>query len=802
MNKMLLCILFTGIIIISVLINFSNIYAAVDDDVLQPINDGKQHQALQWTVQGINSTSPKQAFVIAWSLRFETPDGKHVAINVPRAMTSWDSQPRTYTFPLTDDWKGIAASGMLGGNSIEDFVSDEYKAYYRKIIEDPNGCDITANAEIQKYWYDSTKTGRAAYTPISTSEDPHAVAASDKELLEFFKEYSSSYLSNTSSQYFNIMFHIPQNKPELPKPAVKLNLPVNGSTVLQGATVAFKGTGTGVHHISGFIDGKCLEEQSNPNDSIREEMTYHTTVTLNEIRDYKFQIKGRNTPNSSDQGSLLAESAVHTVHVVKPPPNSGIIYVKAIDLDTNKEMTDYALEIVGITFGQPKTVTYPPVPSYKVQGSYQSFSTSVPDKTKMETAASQTVTLSAANKNAYVYFWYKHDSAAPPPKPPPKINYDPIAIINNPAAAYAGEDVLMDGSRSYDEDGYIEHYYWNLPGTNGYDQNNTYENSIGDNEKGTVWYPGAGAYDINLEVVDDGNCSGFAGSSIQIIEPKPEVVLDVLADKMKENRKIMLNTSKSKSAKRFPIDWSLTTWAIQPVNGTGATGDYGVRLENGTAYKNVNGKAQIYNNGSWTDTGLEFNSVLKGQKTVYFQARDSGQYTITVSMTNTFAYDSAVHYFNTVNRTITIVEDLAPVADFSGSEGNIREFESPVDKTMQKYGVIPVICTSSSPDGDPIGKRIWCARYDSDNDLAQGAGGSAAFADEATIYPYAGSEPFTRGIRLVVDNENDSSAEIWSYEVGKFTEALQVNEDIPESETLRELLLQSDYKSSCVQGWN
>ena len=122
-----------------------------DGTVLIPINDGKQHQALRWTVQGISSTSPKQAFVIAWNIRFETPDGKHVTVNVPRAMTSWDSQPRTYTFPLTDDWKGIAASGMLGGNSIEDFVSEEYKAYYRKIIEDPNGCDITANAEIQKY---------------------------------------------------------------------------------------------------------------------------------------------------------------------------------------------------------------------------------------------------------------------------------------------------------------------------------------------------------------------------------------------------------------------------------------------------------------------------------------------------------------------------------------------------------------------------------------------------------------------------------------------------------------------------
>lgn len=778
-----------------------NLYAdGGDGTVLIPISDSQKHQALQWTVQGISSTAPKQAFVIAWNIRFETPDGKHVTINVPRAMTSWDSQPRTYTYPLTDEWKGTAASGMLGGNSVEDFVTDEYKAYYRKIIEDPGGCDITANAEIQKYWYDKTKTGRAAYTPISTAEDPYSISASAEELLDYFKEYTSSYLSNTTSQYFNIRFHIPQNKPELPKPAVKLILPIDGSTVLQGTTVVFKGTGTGVHHISGFVNGQFLDEQGNPNDRIREEMTYQTTVTLDEVRDYKFQIKGRNTPDSTGQGSQLADSAIHTVHVIKPPPDSGTIYIRCLNMDTNTEIPDTSQIIPGVPFGKPKTVTYPPISAYKIQGSNQTFSTVIPDKSKMETAASQTVTLSSTNKNAYIYFWYKSDPTIPP-KPPPKINYDPIAIISNPPVAYAGDDVLIDGSRSYDEDGYIEHYYWDLPGTYGYDPYNTYENSLGDNEKGTTWYPGAGIYDIDLEVVDDGNCSGYAGSSIQIIEPKPEVVIDISAGKMKENRKITIDTSKSKSAARFPIDWNLTAWSIQPVNGTGATGDYGVRLSNGTVYKNVNGKAQSYNNGLWTNTGLDFNSVLKGQKTVYFQARDSGQYKITVSMTNTFALNSAVHYSNTLDRIIMVVEDLAPVADFSGSESNIREFENPVDKTLQKYGIITVICTSTSPDGDPIGKRIWSARYDSDNDMAQGAGVSAAFADETTIYPYSGADPFISGVRLVVDGEYDSIAEIWSYEVGKYTEALQVYEDIPDSETVKELLLPGDYKSDYLKGW-
>ncbi len=778
---------------------YGNIYAGSgDDDVLVPKSDNQQHQALQWTVQGISSTLPKQAFVIAWNIRFETPDGKHVTINVPRAMTSWDSQPRTYIFPLTDEWKGTAASGMLGGNSIEDFVTDAYKSYYRKIIEDPNGCDITANAEIQKYWYDKTKTGRAAYTPISTSEDPHAIASSAEELLDYFKEYSDSYLSNTVSQYFNIMFHIPQNKPELPKPEVKLILPVNNSTVLQGTTVVFKGTGTGVHHISGFVDGQFLDEQSNPNESIREEMTYQTTVTLDEVRDYKFQIKGRNTANSTDQGSLLAESAIHTVHVIKPPPNSGTIYVKGIDIDTNKEITEATYSIPGVEYGKPKTVTYPPVAQYKVQGSYQTFSSSEnPDKSKMQTVTSQTVTLSSTNKNAYVYFWYKVDNTVPPPKPPPKINYDPIAIIDSPALAYAGDDITIDGSRSYDEDGYVERYIWEIPGTYGCDPDNPWANTMNnaeeDIDKGTVWYPKVGVYGIDLQVVDDGNASGYDQSIIEIIEPKPEIVIDVLADKMKENRKITLDLSKSKSATRFPIDWSLTTWIIQPVTGSGATGDYGVRLTNGKVYKNVSGKAHLYSSGTWTNTGLDFSSVLKGQKTVYFQARDSGQYKITVSMTNTYTLNSTIHYSNTIDRTIMVVEDLAPVANFNGAASNIREFENQADKTLQKYGVIPVLCTTTSPDGDPIGVRVWSVRYDSDND--------SAFNDETTIYPYTGNAPFTSGIRLIVNGDKDATAEIWSYEVGKYTESLQAYEDIPDSETVKELLLPGDFKSSYIQGW-
>ena len=776
-----------SLVCIVLLLNMTSVVYSASSNVLDLIEDSTKHQALTMKVNSVASTSPLQGFCVGWNFEFSNSKGS-ISVDIELSEVKTNGGSREYVFPLTSGYTNTA-TGIKGSKSIRDKVSD--KATFDKIIKE--GCTITANACIEKYQYSATSNPKFKALGV--------YANSKSDIDDNFSEFTDAFKTNTKNNYFELVKILkPEPLPD-PDPHVEITLPVNGSTVLRGKTVTFKGWGTGVHHVGGFVDDVFLEEQGNPSDDYNDKMWFETTVKLDELGPHTFYLLGRNAAT----GGKTHKSNVHTVYVIDPPPNSGTIYVKGLDIDTNKEISEATYEIPGVEYGKAKTVTYTSVTAYKVQGSYQTFSTSVPDKSKMETATSQTVTLSATNKNAYVYFWYKVDNTVPPVKPPEKINYDPIAIISNPAVAYAGDDVLIDGSRSYDTDGYVERWIWEVPGTSGSDPDNPWFNELNnaeqDIEKGMVWYPKVGVYGIDLEVVDDGNASGYDQSIIEIIEPKPEVVIDVLADKMKENRKITLDTSKSKSASRFPIDWSLTTWVIQPVSGTGATGDYGVRLQNGTVYKNVNGKAQLYNNGSWTNTGLDFNSVLKGQKTVYFQARDSGQYKITVSLTNTYVFNSAVHYSNTVDRTITVVEDLAPIADFSGSESNIREYENPIDKTRQKYGVIPVICTSASPDGDPIGKRIWSGRYDSDNDMAQGAGTAAAFDDETTIYPYTGTEPFTSGIRLVVDGEYDSTAEIWSYEVGKFTEALKVFEDIPDYETVKELLVQSDYKSSYVQGW-
>lgn len=747
--------------------------------------DTNGYRALTFTVDPVDATSPTQAFAIGWHVKIKDKSGNDFTEVYLPTPPQFNGKQRKYYLPLSKEYRHTASTGEVVSPSIESQLNSTIVGEYQDIVRNPAGTEFFVDARIQKYAYNPSREQK--YLPVS----PAVYADNMDQINTDFSEFSSAFKNNLPGNYFDLSKHFPPEPPKIiPDPEVTLNLPVDKSTVVQGTTVTFQGTGINCHHISGFVDGEFLSEQVNPNSNISTKMTYKTTVKLDELGAHTFYIIGRN----AESGGKTDTSLTHTVYVVPPSPTSGKIEVRCINYDTGSEI-DNTAQTLYADFGKPQIVKSPLTAdkNLNLKGSYQMFSTDPPDKTKIQDGVdSQTVILSDKNNVAYVYFWYK-DVPPVPEKPPIPFNYNPIAIISNPPIAYAGDDIKVDGSQSYDEDGYIEHYAWDLPGAA--------ENTIVDNVDGTTWYAEVGTYDIGLTVTDDDGDTGKDTSIITIIEPKPSISLDVIADKMKENRKITLDLSKSKSATRFPITWSLTTWIIEPINGTGATGDYGVRLSNGTVYKNVNNIAYLYKGGAWQNTGLAFNFILTGQKTVQFQARDSGQYKITVSMTNTSVFNSSIHYSNNLERTITVVEDLAPVASFSGPDSVIRDKENPSDPKSQKYGICPVICTSTSPDGDPIGKRVWTMRYDTDNDLDNGLSVFASFSDETTIYPYIGNELFTSGVRLLVDSDRDSSIEIWSYEVGNYTESLQVFEDILDFETVKELLIPSDYKSGYVQGW-
>lgn len=733
----------------------------------------KEHQAVSMTVGSVKSESSLQAFCIGWTFTFSN-ENNSITVYVPLSIADKGSGTETYTFPLTTGWT-LKSTGIAGAKSIRDLVKN--KKVYDSIIKD--GCHVHADARIEKYSYTN-----GAFKPLYIYADSRA------ELDSRFSEFSNDFRNNTKSDYFDLNLTFAPEPPDpaaIPEPKVTLIQPQNGITVLQGTTVTFKGTGTGCHHIGGFVDGKFYGvEQFNPNEDITSEMTYETTVRLDEVRNYTFQLKGRNTGQERDEGSVLAESAIHTVHVISPPPDSGSIFIRCIDYDTEKEIKDTSQAIPGVKYGQSRTIDISSLDQailngYEFKGSFQTLSDAMPDKSKLTANKSQTVTLSSTNKTAYIYFWFKQKEV----RPPDPVTKSPIAKLNNTAVAYAGDDVSFDGSQSYERDGTITGYSWSLPGA--------YENNAGNSSGGKTWYDKEGTYSIGLTVTDDSGRTASTSGSVKILPPKPNVILNVSAAKLKENRKITLDLSDSTSPGRFPIDWSLTAWNIEAVNGSGASGDYGVRLENGKVYRNLEGKAQLYESGKWKATGLDFNSILTGQKIIQFQARDSGQYKITATLTNAASFDSSLHYSNSTVKTINIVEDLAPVADFSAPDGNVREHESPEGSLKQKYGIIPVTCTTVSPDGDPIGIRKWSLRYDSNN--------NGSFADEKTVYPYTGDEPFTNGVRLVVKGDSAAVCEVWSYEVGSYTETLEAFEAIPDNETVSELLIPGDYKSSYVQGW-
>ena len=533
-----------------------------------------------------------------------------------------------------------------------------------------------------------------------------------------------------------------------------------------------------------FKRGSGLKEGSNT-----KELQGHASIT---------------TDYASD--TIKSDDATGYVDIYVEPrvvEGTGKIQTRCYDADTNKEIDGTGNTLPEIQYNTTTTVSVPSAPNgYKPAiGGYKSIN-STSNKSLMDKPATpQTVTITKQYDTIYVFFYYEKlppDTTNPTdpviPPPPVIVNYNPIAVINNPDIVYAGDDVKIDGSNSYDLDGTVEHYEWELDGTYGYVEEEGI-NSIGDKPTGYAWYPDAGDYQLYLKVTDDDNETGDASSSITVLPPIPHVVFNISADKLKENRKIILDASESTSAQKFPIDWSITTWIIEPNVGTGATKDYGVRFEDGRVYKNVGSIAWQYNNGVWTSTGQIFSDILKGQKKLQFQARDSGTYTITVNVTNTGTFDNTKHYSNFSQKEIVVVEDLAPIASFSGAVSNIREIESPNGTATQKFGKINVKCTTESPDKDPIGTRDWGYIYDSDND--------GSFSDEVIKYPVSDStQTLTNGQRLVDVDPKDIDVEIQTYDVGKYTESLTVCEDILDTETVNELLLSTDIRKAYIQACN
>lgn len=753
--------------IIIVLFSSNKIVFAIGGDIgetgiLSLDTDNSKHQALSMTVDSIPSNSPLQAFCIGWNFTFNNQEvsSTPVSVYVPLSSVNTSGGTRTYTFPLTTGWTR-EFTGIAGGKSIRDLVSN--KRMYDKIIK--AGCTVHANAKILKYKYTNGKP-----TPMGTYSNginsPPNVFADCKNDIEYtdskgithgnFTEFSETFKENTKSEYFELSLTLASEP--LPPPDVVLKLPEDNSTVIQGTTVTFKGTGTGCHHIGAFVDGKFYgTEQQNPNEDINIPMEYEATVTLDQVKDYTFQLKGRNTELASDQDSVLAQSNIHTVHVIAPKPDTGNIYIKCIDYNTNSILSSSALP--NIPYDTPKDISSPALNNYSAKGSYLTYAGSpqaIPSKALMQSdVISQRVKLSETSSNAYVYFWYQEIKG-------------PKAIIDAPEKVKAGSEFEVSGARSYckQTDAVIKAYSWST----GLDKVN-----------GTISFANPGKYTITLTVTDSNGLAGSATHEIEVTPPTPTANIHT-SGKIKENRKITISASRSDTPDCYPITWSKTKWYIEPDIGTGATWDFGVKLSDGKITKISSEADQAF---------------LNGQSEIYFQARNSGVYSVTLSISNSYPAN------DTLKGTITVKKDEPPIASLEAPKVNLREYDNPVDSTKSKFGKIEIQDKSYSPDGDIIGKRFWLCRYNSNNNID--ANGSSVFTDEANQHIYTGdiASPFLpeEKIRLIVENDNDNIVELWWYDVGKYRIDLIAEEYIPEDETIKELLTPSDIRRTIATGW-
>lgn len=268
------------------------------------------------------------------------------------------------------------------------------------------------------------------------------------------------------------------------------------------------------------------------------------------------------------------------------------------------------------------------------------------------------------------------------PPPPPVTNLPPVADISAPANVKAGDQITVFGTGSYDPDGTIVRYIWNMLGA---------DKNLPEEPYGDVVYSKEGQYTILLVVVDDGGASGYTRVTITVEPPTPDAHFTVTGTR-KEMRIISLANSSS-SPTRYPLTTSKNKWTVTPVDGSGASADGIYKItKKSTVKENVTGDPYTPAN-------------LNGLNSAMLMFTKAGQYDITLNVTNSAGYSDLE------TQRITVQPDLPPVAEFKSDQKIYRE--TIVDGV--NYAKITVNDESYSPDGDFLSyRKIW-AIYDANN---------------------------------------------------------------------------------------
>lgn len=320
------------------------------------------------------------------------------------------------------------------------------------------------------------------------------------------------------------------------------------------------------------------------------------------------------------------------------------------------------------------------------------------------------------------------------------INIEPEARFTWQEEPIQGDDVIIR-DYSYDVDGEIVERKWEFTPNDGV----AVEVEPLGEEGGKVYFDKPGEVKLKLTVKDN---DGMTDTYEQTTNVKPAIPIAYIFDEpysKKQNRLVtfygeyvnpltgeLVESLSSTSSHRYPIVWEQAQWSIEPIT-------------EGIDPSSI----KIREDGD-----------LRKRQVVF---KEPGRYKATLKVINT-----AGHWSEPYETEFEVKEDKPPVADFFVLSAFLRDVDE--DKPHEKAkATISLICSSYSPDGDDIAKRVWKYKYDSNN--------NGSFDDESW---------------QILSSGNETEPSLTVEDVGRYYFELEVTEGF-DGPTLPEFITEDDY---------
>jgi len=257
----------------------------------------------------------------------------------------------------------------------------------------------------------------------------------------------------------------------------------------------------------------------------------------------------------------------------------------------------------------------------------------------------------------------------------------PIVSISGPRYVQAGELVTYYGIATPKEpDATIVSYLWGSE-PNSFVEGQTTKDVMG-------FFAQIGEYLLALEATDSNGLSGYAMYQVNVSAPYPSAIIKFNGT-LKENRKISVDGTSSIGNVLYPINWNMSYWTIESVNGS--------NLED------------ILFNVPMSNIKYENNSVkVYGLPKFDIQVSKACMFKFTLYVENTYGNSSTTY------QILEVSEDLPPIVDFSVVSTTLRNPENNYKATLK------ITDNTRSPDDDIISKRKIDIYYNSNNGQISG----------------------------------------------------------------------------------